>query len=243
MVEPIKKEGEEKVEKKEEKKETVASQKIELDAEQYNQLLDRLAELEAGATMRRSRGASGDDEILDVDTLAAEGRETGRRKVPEKEAEEVDWDNLSNRELVEKIVGLVNEQGGARVQKLEVAVETQRVLREIDKAEKDHEDFWEHEEEVRKISIANPTLSIEEAYQLAKVRKARVKPAKKEGEEEVITTRTERLLKLPARQPLGEKPGRVAAGATRVTAATNVTTKQAAQEAWDEVVGKGKTEV
>lgn len=208
--------------------------KVELDQETYNALLDRLTELEAIAAKPTRRG----EEITDLDTLVAEGK--GDREKAKEKLEEVDVDQMSNKELVEFVVGLVNDQGVPRLQKMEVAVETLRVLREIDKAEKDHDDFWEHEAEIRRISIANPTLSIEEAYDLAKARKGKAKTSSKEGEKEV-TTQTERLLKLPARKLVpGERPG-VAVGSTKASA-QKFTLKEAANKAWDEIKPQGAGE-
>jgi hypothetical protein len=111
-----------------------------------------------------------------------------------------------------------------------------RVLREIDKAESKYEDFWQYEDKIRDISIANPSLGIEDAYQLAKSKTpARIKEGDDKTERKV--TRTEKLLNLPART-FGEKPT-VAAGSTRdIVRGDNL--KKAAERAWDDVVGKGK---
>jgi len=228
MVEPTEK----KVEGEKKEKEGT-EEKVELSGEQYNALVDRLAELEAGAVKQGRRS----DEVTDLDTLVEEGK---RGKATEKiEETEVDFDQLSNKELVEYVVNLVNDQGLPRLQKAEVAIETLRVLREIDKGEKEHDDFWEYESEIRQISMANPTLSIEEAYDLAKVKKGKAKSSKKkEGE---ITTQTQRLLKLPPKHVPGEKPGKVAAGSTRASE-TKLTLKEAANKAWEEVAPKGVRE-
>jgi len=144
---------EEKVGEKVEEKEVKASGKVELDAETYNALLDRLTELEVSATSKpRVR-----EEVDDLDTLAEEGRRG--RKLEEKK-ELVDLDSMTNTQLAQFVVGIVNEQGGARLNKVEVAVESMRVMREIDKAEVKHDDFWQYEEPIRKIATANPSLSI-----------------------------------------------------------------------------------
>jgi len=220
MVEEAKKE-EEKVEAKKEEKVVTLSES------QYAALLDRVAELEDVSLSK------GKKEIYDVDELAEEGK---RPEVKPKE-EEVDWDALSNKELVERIVGSVNEAGVGLVTK----IETLKVLREIDKGEAKHKDFWDYEKDIRKIASENPTLSIEDAYQLAKAKKGGGKEEKKEGEkgEEVgaKTTRTEKLLNLP---PRGEKPG-VVSSSTREGKVK--TLREAADRAWDEAVGKGKESI
>lgn len=186
-------------EKKEEKKEGESKEEkvVTLSESQYTALLDRVAELEDVSLSKKK-------DIYDIDELAEEGKSRG---VTPTKGEEIDWEVLSNKELVDKIVEAVN-QGGLQLQ---TQIETQKVLREIDKAEAKHNDFWTHEKDVRRIASNNPTLSIEEAYQLAKAGKEGEKGEKKEGEKEkevgAKTTRTEKLLNLPPRIPGGEKPG------------------------------------
>jgi len=223
MVEEAKKEEEKKGEEKKEGKVITMSE------EQYAALLDRVAELE---DVSSSKGK----EIYDIDELAEEGKR--KEVLLAKEGEEVDWENLTNKELVGRIVGAVNVAG----MELSTKVETLKVLREIDKAEGKHDDFWKHEKEIRRIASNNPTLSIEEAYQLAKVGKEgdkKVAPKEGEREEEVgaKTTRTEKLLHLP---PRGEKPGVVSSS----TKGSQIKTlREASDRAWDEVVGKGKESI
>jgi len=219
-------------EKKEEVKvEAKGEEKVvTLSEAQYAALLDRVAELEDTSTGKEKK------EIYDIDELAEEGK---RREVrPAEEGKEVDWESLSNKELVDRVVGAVNVAGMELVTK----VETLKVLREIDKGEAKHEDFWKYEKDIRRIATNNPTLSIEEAYQLAKVGKEGDKKVeKKEGEKEeevgAKTTRTEKLLNLP---PRGEKPGVVSSS----TKGSQIKTlREAADRAWDEAVGKGKESI
>ena len=227
---------EEKVEG-EKKQEEKPVQKVELDQETYSALLDRIAELEAESTHPRRRQ---EEEVTDIDTLAQEGRR--RQPAREEKEEEVgNLDELTNTQLAQLIINKVNEQGGQRLQKIEVAVETMRVMREIDKAEVKHEDFWQYEERIREIAMQNPTLSIERAYKMAKIEAEEEKPQKKEGEpENRPATRTEKLLKLPPRT-FGEKPG-AAVGSTKE--ADDVSTlRKAAEKAWDVNVGRDKTTI
>jgi hypothetical protein len=219
-------EGEKEVEK--------TGQKVELEQETYNALLDRVAELEAeGATRKRGGG----DETLDLESLAEEGK--GKRVIKE-QREKINFDEMNNEQLAQFIIDIVNEQGGARVNEIAVAVETLKVTSEIDRCERKHEDFWSYDKQIRQIAINNPSLSIEDAYFLAKS-KSPAKKEKKEGEEEKEpTTRTEKLLKLPPRTH-GERPG-VAVGSTAEKAG-KMTTREAALKAWDENVGKGKTQI
>lgn len=208
--------------KKEDEKE-IKEEKVEsvtLTKEQYAALLDRVAELE-DASLRKEK------DIWSLNELTEEGKKAPKQT---KEEEEPDWDNISGKELVQRITEAVNQAGV----KLQTEIETLKVMREIDKCEAKYKDFWEHEEEMRKIAMENPSLSIEKAYQLAKIDKEGEK--KEEG---VAKTKTEKLLNLPPRSE-GEKPGVVPSS----TKASEVKTlREAALKAWDETVGKGKTEI
>lgn len=211
--------------------EQAVKQKVELDAEQYNALLDRLAELESLAYKKElaSRPVSLED-------LAEEGKRWAPKEGEEEEVPTAkDLDELSNKELVEYIMKEVNRAG----QQLLTEVQTLKVLREIDKCEAKYEDFWDYKDLIQEIAIQNPSLSIEQAYKLAKVsseEKAKAKQEKSEAKEPL----SQKLLKLPPRVAPGEKPG-VAPGSTRSSEIK--TLKDAALKAWDEVVGKGKLEI
>lgn len=219
-------------EKVESKEEPVEEGKVTLTAEQYNALLDRTAELEAMAAKSRR-----EEETVDLDTLVEEGKRGKGARETETSTTPVNLDEMTNTQLAQHIINIVNEQGGARLLKVETAIETLRVLREIDKGEREHEDFWKYEDKIREVAMANPTLSIEDAYQLAKSKT----PAKKEGEEKETTTQTEKLLKLPKRVPSGEKP-HVAPGSTK-PGEKGKSLRESALQAWDEVVGKGKVQI
>lgn len=194
-----------------------AEEKVELSAEQYNALMDRLEELESSAKAPKNQ----------IDALAEEGRT--RRKDEEVQAP-VNLDELTNTQLAQFLVQ-ANRQDN---QRLVQEIETQKVLREIDKCEVKHEDFWDYKDEVHKTASENPTLTIEQAYQLAKGNNP--KPEKSE-DGKASRTVTEKLLNLPSRKVLGEKPG-VASSSTKV-ANKDMSTKEAAEMAWDEIT-KGK---
>jgi len=178
-------------------------------------------------------------DLYTLDELAEEGAKR-RGKTKEKE-EEPDWDNLSNKELVQMVVEAVNKAGLG----LQTEIESIKVMREIDKAESKHDDFWKYEDEIRKVAIENPSLSIEKAYRLAKAEvegeEKEGKKEKGEGKEEVgeKKTKTEKLLNLPPRIPPGERTGVVSSS----TKGSVKTLREAALKSWDEIVGKDKTEV
>lgn len=214
--------------------ETEAQSKIEIDANTYGALLDRIAELE---DMTSARPTQQNLERSPIDELADEGRshETQESVItPPK-----DLDEMSNAQLVDFIFTSINQQAAGRIDKIEVAVETLRVAREIDKAESKYSDFWLYGDQVKKIALANPALSIERAYHLAKAEN----PKKQESSDKTKPrepTRTEKLLHLPTRT-FGEKP-------TVATASTSETKRglgreEAAKRAWDEVVGPDKQSV
>lgn len=206
--------------------------KVELDPETYAALLDRIAELEDVSSTKESK-SKGNRSI--VDELADEGKEGSQ--IPQITPPD-NLDEMSNTQLVNFIVDVLNKQAGPRLENMEVKYETLRVLREIDKAESKYDDFWRYENKIREISMANPALSIERAYHLAKAENP--PPPKVEGEETAKDrkTRTEKLLNLPGRA-LGEKPSVAVSSTAEVS--KNTTLKDASSRAWDEIVGKGKT--
>lgn len=210
-------------------------EKVELAPETYNALLERLEELEEAAS---STGTPQATERSTLDELADEGRTT-RTADPREPGKNLD--DMSNTEQTQYIVDEINRQAGDKLNKVEVAVETLRVLREIDKTEAKHDDFWQYENEVKELTMANPSMSIEDAYLLAKQKNPKSKDDK--GEEGANkTTRTERMLNLPSRAAHGEKPG-VAVSTTVDSNPSGKTLRSAAEKAWEESVGKEKPEV
>lgn len=214
-------------EKQEEGKEdeTLEEKVVSLSETQYNKLMDRVAELEDAASKTPRK-----DEL---DELAEEGRSRQGRGEDERKGEEIDFENMSNSQLAQTIIDKVNEAGRPLI----VDIETLKVLREIDRCERDHEDFHEYEKDIRAIAMQKPSLSIEDAYVLAKVAKSKKASDKTEKRETV----TERLIGLPKRSfPAGERSG-VAVSTTRGVDGVK-TMKDAATKAWDKVMGS-KTEI
>jgi hypothetical protein len=211
------------------------SKEVSIPEETYTSLMDRIAELEDAV---ESKKKVEEKRIYNIDELAEEGQ---RRKVASRELEEVDWDKLSNKEMVGKLGEMINK--GAM--DIRTEIETLKVLREIDHCAGKYEDFWEYEEDIRAIAAENPSLSIEKAYRLAKVEKGdrgKGREKTKEGEEELeerkgerTRTKTERLLNLP-KVFGGERPG---LAKSTTTASRVISLKDAADRAWDEVA-KGK---
>lgn len=202
-------------------------QRIELDVEVYQSLLDRIAELEK---LAGGKSEEGEEDIDDIERLAKEGKQPvyqPQQSVP-------NLDEMSNTELAKFLLTQIDAVATPRLRDMETKVETLRVLREIDKCEAKYEDFWQYAKAVQEIGIANPSLSVEEAYHLAK---SKTQVAKKS--EERRPTITEKLLKLPP-APLGEKPG-LSSSSTVETSPKSL--RNAAMKAWEEVVGKGKVQI
>lgn len=205
---------------------------VTLPQETYSALLDQLAELEAAATGTPKSSPS-------VDQLVEEALQSSKKQQgPEVTPEAIQ--QMNNLQLAQFIVDTISEQGGARIAKLETAIESLKVLTEINQTEKKHEDFWQFEKDVRRIAMRNPTLSIEDAYRLAKAEKG--EQPKGQGEEgPKPKSRTETILHLPPRVP-GERPSGVTPSSTAVES-KGLSIREAALKAWDEVVGKDKTSI
>ena len=203
---------------------------VELDADTYDGLLERLAELEERSTPAPQKPRSTVDELADEGTQYEQDTQV---VLP------ADLDDLNNTQLVTYLVDTINSQAGKRLEHVEVALETMRVAREIDKVENKYTDFWTYGNKIKEIALANPALTIERAYHLAK---AEMPKQPKTGEESNKRgqTRTERLLKLPART-YGEKPTMAASSTSEMNKGTSL--KSAAERAWEETVGKDKKSI
>lgn len=193
-----------------------------LTPEQYNALLDRVEELE----MTPPQSYDGDD---DIDTLANEGLEksTYPQQTPNKSLEE-----MNQTELAQFILSNVEEYGKG----MATEIQTLKVLREIDKCENKYEDFWDYEEEVHKLAVDNPTLSVEQCYKLSKKESPARDTTTSDKTQGRQRTKTEKLLNLPSVSGTGEKPS-ISAGATKPGG--NLSLKEAAQAAFAEVTKGG----
>ena len=211
--------------------------KVELTTEQYNAILDRMEEQDKMIEqMTSSSKREKSSNVQDIDELAREGR-----KGKEKEPVEADWDSMGNKELVGAVFQLIDEHV---VKPLNVELQTIKVMNEIDKVAIKYEDFYDLQDKVKEIAIENPTLSIEKAYKMAKLEVeeesgARRKSKGRDEGDEVNESSTKRgkgvQLLIPSRPTLGERPG-LSGGSTRLGPAK--TTREAAERAWDQVVGK-----
>jgi hypothetical protein len=224
------------LEKEEVLKSTPPATKVELTAEQYTAILDRMEEQDQMIERLSSSSKKEKSEsVQDIDELAREGR--GKK---EKEPVELDWDSMSNKELIATIFPLIDEHV---VKPLNVEIQTLKVMNEIDKVSAKHDDFYDLQDAIKAIAIENPTLSIEKAYKMAKLEAEEGKDAQRKSkdrddkDDEPSAKRGKGVhLLIPSRPTLGERPG-LSGGSTRQGPAR--TTREAAERAWDTVVGKG----
>lgn len=227
-------------------KEEGEENQVVLDRDTYEALMDRIADLE-NAALAKPRVVNLDDLVDEVKPAKPARREEavsepGVVRLP------ANIEDMSNAQLVQYIMETGGGQIREEMQDMRVAIQTVSLVQEIDKCERKHDDFWDYEPEVRKLAMENPSLSIEQAYKLAKANKGDARPSKKDGDDDDTRkpSMTEKILNLPPRRNIqsGEKPGSgVAPNSTKEREDSIRTTRDAASKAWDDVVGKGKTEL
>ena len=222
---------------------TNAASKVELDPETYNALLDRLAELEARDQLPMRR-AYADDSGDDIDALAREGRRRSeaRSEAPAVPEGDIDYDSLTNKQMIDLIVNAINRgEPAKRLERLELSLQEVRVENELTQCINKHKDFMLYANEVKKLGMENPTLSLEKAYKLAKADdpERAIRLEKRDDKGGPKQTTTEKLLRLPPRHSVhGEKPG-VSPAATQESASVKgESLKGSATRAWDAVMGQ-----
>ena len=190
-----------------------AGAKIQLDAEVYSALLDRLDELEAKS--------SGKEETKeDLDSLAREAQ-PAQQGLPK----QVDLERLNNsglatyiaRELTSDVINPML----VKLSQIELRLEEKELSSQF-------EDFKDVKREAYAILHKNPSLSLEQSYHLAKTQQAKSEKPKTEKSDEPTTAKSGALRHLPPRPALGEKPSGAASSATH--AATSYKTNRSAAE-------------
>lgn len=105
--------------------------------------------------------------------------ETRQRPVPEPERkpEPADFDNMSTADAIKYVLGTIDEKltkhtksVDERVEQLRLQTERDRMVGEIVDAKEAHPDLLTYQQEIVQIMSNSRGLSIEEAYQLAKLR-------------------------------------------------------------------------
>jgi hypothetical protein len=203
------------------------SELVTMPAEQYDALMELVSNLEASTYAKKPSNEIYDDEDeLDLDSLAQEGT---RGKEPQQKQEVVDFENMTNTQLVNYIGSVIGKEG----QKLMGQIKLIGVMRELDQSKSRHEDFEQYEKKTLGIALKNPTLSIEQAYKLAKGDKVE---KGKEGEEKQKREKplAERLLNLNPKRIPGEKPS---TASSSTTSANNMSIQEAVEKAFEEIDG------
>lgn len=208
----------------EQKSETLksdATKVVELDLDTYNALLERLDELEA-KNSKPSKEEEEPEPEDEVDKLAKEAR-------PQPPAERpIDLNRLSNEQLAHFIASeLAKDVINPLVVKLS---QLELRLEEKDLKER-YQDFNDYKKDAYNILYKNSSLSLEQAYRLAKSSNPK---KKSDSNEEPESDRKAELLK-NLRRPatLGEKPSAAAAGEMKTSRPKDVRT--AAERAIEEL--------
>lgn len=198
-------------------------QGVVLTSEQYNALLDHVATLET-KLMESPVGAR---EVRKLDDLVDEAQNAPQKVVqpkgPQKPLEDM---------TPQEVLGILyNNIAQNLIQPLETKIETLRIINEIDKVagKPGNEDFWDYAPRVRELAIRNPTLSIQQAYRLAKTEES----GKPEGKGDAgLTKKSDVLYTLPKRPNIvgGEKPG---ASGSNLKGTAPLSRRDAASEAFD----------
>jgi hypothetical protein len=192
-----------------------AGAKIQLDAEVYSALLDRLDELEAKGSQR------GEEPKEDLDSLAQQGQPQQQQGLPK----QVDLERLNNQGLATYIAreltsDVINPML-VKLSQIELRLEEKELSSQF-------EDFKDVKREAYAILHKNPSLSLEQSYHLAKTQQAKSEKPKTEKSDETTTAKSGALRHLPPRPALGEKPSGAASSATH--AATSYKTNRSAAE-------------
>lgn len=199
---------------------------IKLTPSQYAALLDRMSELESP---RSSGRRVVDDEPGDLDSLIEEGTKKGKgEEKPPLSPEDID--GLSNSQLVQLLTGELNQY----MMPVLTRIEKMRVETELRDTRKEHEDFEDYSDEVYKLTVRDPQLSIEDAYLLAKGRKEKAKPKEGDKEKDKEKDKKGKLFNLPPRPVFGERPG----PSHNVAKTTPKTLMEATERAYEEVFEK-----
>ncbi len=220
-----------KVEGKEEQ--VQKEENITLSQAQYDALLGRLDELE-DLEEEQKKGQGGKKSPENVDELIEEARK-GVSEVGQKLTPEI-IDQMKPTQLL-RLVHQLNQEALLPVLS---KIEELRLQREIDSitSSKEGEDFDLYKQEIYEIASKNPTLTLKQAFKLAKSENPEKATKSKEKTEEREGERKELLRTLPRRRfPSGERSG-VSVSASKVSEPE--TRMDAAQMALDEMRKKGQ---
>jgi len=150
-------------------------EQITLSAEAYTALLDRLDELEALGSLERPqprqqlKKSNEDDDDDDLESIVSEGKKSrGGQAEPELTEEEVN--NMSNADLMK----LIDQRGSEFIQPIYQRLLENEIKSEIREIRRDKDvrpEFDAYWNLTYKIAKANPEMSVEDAFLLAKVKR------------------------------------------------------------------------
>lgn len=195
---------------------------VQIEPAAYAALLDRLAELEEKTTTK----------VVPVSELIREAK-AGQEERTTPEVSEEDLEKMSNTQLVQHILQIIDPVAVD----LNTKIQTVKVMNELDKleamCEAVDEDFWEVKDRVYEIATKNPTLSLKEAYKLAKP-DTQIK--EKERKKKTELKQPGKIHALPPRPVLtGDRPG---VSTTVTKKGDPESNKAAAEQAWADMEKK-----
>lgn len=204
--------------------ETKQPEKIELDSDVYSALLDRLDELEASNAGKQQKEEQGDD----IDSLAEQARPTQQGQP----GRDIDLERLNNKGLATYIAreltsDVINPML-VKLSQIEMRLEEKELIGKF-------EDFDDVKKETYALLHKNPSLSLEQAYHLAKTQVDKSDKSKTKTDDSDATAKRGALRHLPPRPVShGEKPSGAATGATH-PATTYKTNRSAAERAIEDL--------
>jgi len=206
---------------------------VQIPADQYKALLDRMAFLE-GAVEEKSKKE--EKKTYTVDELAAEGKRREKKEsLPS--AEDMQDPQKFGAYIYQAVMDNL-------IAPLDTKIETLRAMQELDLVSRRHDDFWLYGEEIKQMAIKNPSMSIETCYKVAKSEDPERGKKGKKGEEddeedvgEKLSKKDAKLYTLPKvpKVALGDKP---TGSKTFVAEKAPKSRREAAERAFDELEKK-----
>jgi hypothetical protein len=202
--------------------ETKQPDKVELDAEVYTALLDRLDELEASHAGKSKDKEEGED----IDSLAQQAQPQ------QQQSRQVDLERLNNQGLAAYIA---RELTSDVINPMLVKLSQIELRLEEKELSGQYEDFEGVKKDTYALLHKNPSLSLEQAYHLAKTQTVKSEKQKSKTDDVPATAKGGALRHLPQRPAIhGEKPSGAAKAATQA-ATTYKTNRSAAERAIEDL--------
>lgn len=193
------------------KDEQTEKQEQEQDNNILKELLDTLKEV-------KQQQQSSKDEALDA--LLKELIESPQEE--KKVAEDLEEIANDPKKLVEYVLNKVNQ---SYIQPLLIKMEQMRVQEEIRECRQKYDDFDDHKEEILKIALQHPSLTLEQAYLLAKAKspqKSTKSEPKEQKEQKVVSIedlkKAHSLKQSQSRQAMREMPNDIRSAAAKAIA-------------------------